>query len=59
MSKTITDNPIALFKVWLAEAVDSEPNDPTAMTLATADKNGVPSARMILLKDVDEKGFSF
>ena len=59
MSKTITENPIALFKVWLAEAVDSEPNDPTAMTLATVDKNGVPSARMILLKDVDEKGFSF
>ena len=59
MSKTITENPIALFKVWLAEAVDSEPNDPTAMTLATADKNGVPSARMILLKDVDEQGFSF
>ena len=59
MSKTTTDNPIALFKVWLAEAVDSEPNDPTAMTLATVDKNGVPSARMILLKDVDEKGFCF
>jgi len=53
------EDPIALFKVWLAEAVDSEPNDPTAMTLATVDKNGVPSARMILLKDVDEKGFCF
>jgi len=59
MSKTTMEDPIALFKVWLAEAVDSEPNDPTAMTLATVDKNGVPSARMILLKDVDEKGFCF
>jgi pyridoxamine 5'-phosphate oxidase len=53
------NNPVALFKAWLAEATASEPNDPEAFCLATADAEGRPSARMVLLKDVGENGFKF
>ena len=52
-------DPIALFKDWLAEAEEKESNNPTAMSLATADEKGVPSVRMVLLKEVDERGFVF
>jgi len=52
-------DPIALFNAWFAEARQSEPNDANAMTLATADASGAPSARMVLLKDVDARGFVF
>jgi pyridoxamine 5'-phosphate oxidase len=52
-------DPLALFQAWLAEATESEPNDPTAMTLATVGPEGAPSARMVLLKGVDARGFSF
>ena len=52
-------DPHALFEEWLAEAVISEPNDPTAMALATADREGRPSCRMVLLKGHDERGFVF
>ena len=54
-----TGDPIALFRVWLAEADLAEPNDPNAMTLATVDEAGLPDARMVLLKDVDARGFVF
>ena len=52
-------DPIVLFRAWLAEAAASEPNDPNAMTLATADPSGLPDARMVLLKEVDARGFVF
>lgn len=52
-------DPLPRFQAWLAEARASEPNDPEAMTLATADSRGRPSARMVLLKDADERGFVF
>ena len=52
-------DPNALFEEWLAEAVLSEPNDPTAMALATAGPDGRPSCRMVLLKGHDERGFVF
>ena len=55
----MSDIPLALFNEWLAEAEQSEPNDPTAMTLATVDAGGMPSARMVLLKGADERGFVF
>jgi pyridoxamine 5'-phosphate oxidase len=55
---THTD-PIALFEGWLEEAVKSEPNDANAMTLATVDAEGLPDARMVLLKGVDAAGFTF
>jgi pyridoxamine 5'-phosphate oxidase len=53
------DDPIALFGAWMAEAAKSEPNDPNAVCLATATPEGRPSARMVLLKDVDARGFVF
>ncbi len=52
-------DPIQRFKDWIGEAEKTEPNDPTAMTLATATPEGVPSARMVLLKGVDARGFAF
>ena len=52
-------DPIAMFKEWLAEAEAKEDNNPTAMSLATADADGVPSVRMVLLKALDERGFVF
>ncbi len=55
----VTDDPIGLFHTWLAEARETEPNDPNAMTLATATPGGAPSARMVLLKDCDARGFVF
>ena len=51
--------PIALFEAWLAEATQSEPNDPNAMALATVDAEGLPNVRMVLLKGVDVRGFVF
>ena len=59
MTDTDEADPILLFKRWLEEATASEPNEPTAMTLATADASGRPSARMVLLKDADSAGFVF
>jgi len=56
---TAADEPLQLFAAWLAEATAAEPRDPTAMTLATIDADGLPNARMVLLKGVDERGFVF
>jgi len=53
------EDPFALFVEWLAEAGRSEPNDPNAMTLATVDAEGMPDARIVLLKDIDAEGFTF
>ena len=52
-------DPIARFQAWLAEAETSEPNDATAMSLASVDTDGMPNVRMVLLKDVDARGFVF
>ncbi len=52
-------NPYELFADWLDEAGRTEPNDPNAMALATADASGVPSVRMVLLKGIDARGFVF
>ena len=59
MRKTEQTDPIALFQSWYKQAERSEPSLPNAVSLATADENGVPSARMVLLKAVDECGFVF
>jgi pyridoxamine 5'-phosphate oxidase len=53
------NSPIELFRIWMDEAKNSELNDPNALALATADKNSIPSVRMVLLKDFSEKGFIF
>lgn len=59
MTATTDRNPFELFAEWLKEAEESEPNDANAMNLATATADGVPSSRMVLLKDVDARGFTF
>lgn len=51
--------PMALFDRWFTEAVKASVRDANAMTLATASAEGVPSARIVLLKGVDERGFVF
>ena len=53
------NDPIELFKIWMEEAKVSELNDPNALALATADKNAIPSVRMVLLKDFSKEGFVF
>ncbi len=53
------DNPIDLFADWFNEAKKTEINDPNALSLATVGKNGIPSSRMVLLKDFNNTGFVF
>lgn len=52
-------DPFQLFDAWMAEATAAEPEDPNAAALATADADGRPSVRMVLLKSVDVRGFVF
>jgi len=51
--------PFDLFASWFAEAQKSEPNDPEAVALATADADGLPDVRMVLLKEASPAGFVF
>ncbi len=53
------NDPFAVFETWFAEAQAQEPNNPEAMVLATATADGRPSARMVLLKGWDPRGFVF
>ena len=55
----MTDDPFQLFDQWLAEARQSEPNDPEAMAFASADPKGRPSVRMVLLRKHGPDGFGF
>ena len=55
----VVPDPIALFRQWLDEATRHEPNDPNAMALATTGRDGRPSVRMVLLKEIDDQGFVF
>lgn len=57
--KDVMAEPIGQFSVWWDEAVESQIDEVNAMTLATANKDGRPSARIVLLKGFDEKGFVF
>ncbi len=59
MSEQDPKDPYLLFDVWFKEAADKEPADPNAMALATVDSQGQPSVRMVLLKGVDDQGFTF
>jgi pyridoxamine 5'-phosphate oxidase len=56
---TEADEPLRLFAAWFAEARQSEPVNPEAMTLSTIDDTGMPDARMVLMKGFDERGFVF
>lgn len=53
------EDPVARFQQWLAEAAEAEPVNPEAAALATATADGRPSARMVLLKGADARGFVF
>jgi pyridoxamine 5'-phosphate oxidase len=53
------DDPFAIARTWLAEAGASEPNDPNAMALATVDAQGLPNARVVLLKEIEADAFVF
>jgi len=57
--ENLLDNPVEQFKVWLQQAIDFGLNDPTAMTVATVSAAGEPSQRIVLLKEVDDRGFVF
>jgi len=53
------DDPFQIARDWLAEAEASEPNDPNAIALSTVDADGLPNARMVLLKDIEAGAFVF
>ncbi|MDU8929726.1 pyridoxamine 5'-phosphate oxidase [Alisedimentitalea sp. MJ-SS2] len=53
------DDPFVIARAWLSEAEASEPNDPNAMALSTVDADGLPNARMVLLKDIEDGAFVF
>jgi pyridoxamine 5'-phosphate oxidase len=53
------DDPFALARAWLAEAESAEPNDPSAVALATVGEGGLPNVRMVLLKEIEPAAFVF
>lgn len=55
----LVDNPMEQFRIWFKEALEAEVTEPNAMTLATAHYNGRPTARIVLLKAIQETGFVF
>lgn len=57
--KDVQKNPFQQFSLWLNEAIEAEVNEPNAMTLGTVKPDGRPSARIVLLKGLDENGFIF
>lgn len=57
--QSVSPDPIMQFKAWFNQAMEAGVVEPNAMTLSTADRSGRPSGRVILLKDVDSRGFSF
>jgi pyridoxamine 5'-phosphate oxidase len=57
--ENLDPNPFNQFRYWLNEALRSQVMEPTAMTLATVGSDGSPSARIVLLKDVDADGYTF
>jgi pyridoxamine 5'-phosphate oxidase len=59
LEEKMDSNPFNQFSVWLAQAIEKGINEPTAMTLATVDQNGCPSARIVLLKFFSETEFIF
>ena len=57
--KTVNVNPVKQFDTWFNEAIEAKLHEPNAMTLSTATRDGVPSARIVLLKGYDNYGFVF
>ncbi|MBS1905958.1 MAG: pyridoxamine 5'-phosphate oxidase family protein [Actinobacteria bacterium] len=56
---SVPDDPLALFLNWITAAAEAEVAEPHAATLATIDADGLPDARTLILKDVDERGWAF
>ena len=56
---SVSSDPFSQFSIWMNEAMNANLLDPNAMTLATATKNGTPSARTVLLRGFDKSGFVF
>jgi len=59
LESNVSENPFIQFKNWFDFVLQADIIEPNAMTIATAAKNGMPSARMVLLKGFDETGFTF
>ena len=57
--ESLLDSPFDQFKRWMAQAIEADIQDPTAMSVATVNAEGKPWQRMVLLKDFDERGFVF
>lgn len=57
--ESLLDDPFAQFDLWMHQAIESQLQDPTAMSIATVDDQGQPSQRMVLLKHLDSRGFVF
>ncbi|GAP98296.1 pyridoxamine 5'-phosphate oxidase [Leptolyngbya sp. NIES-2104] len=55
----VDPNPFVQFRRWFDQAVNAELPEPNAMTVATASKDGIPAARIVLLKALDDRGFTF
>jgi pyridoxamine 5'-phosphate oxidase len=55
----VHEDPFRQFEAWMREALERQPGEPNAMTLATATRDGRPSARMVLLRGFDDRGFVF
>lgn len=59
MEKDVNPNPFEQFRYWFKQSLEAEILEPNAMTLATVNEEGKPTARIVLLKNLDEKGFTF
>ena len=59
LEKDLASNPMSQFAIWWDQVLKTEIVEPNAMTLATASSDGMPSARVVLLKGFDENGFVF
>jgi len=57
--KSVSKSPFVQFNRWMQQAIDAEVLEPNAMTLATATREGLADARIVLLRDMNPKGFSF
>ena len=52
-------DPLMQFQLWFNEAIHAKVKEPTAMNVATVDEDGAPSSRIVLLKEVNDRGFVF
>lgn len=57
--KQVKKDPYSQFNIWMKNALDAKVNEPTAMTLSTSNKKGMVDSRIVLLRDLDKKGFNF